>query len=275
MLRWLCRNKSGERWLFENMLPAYLSNHPFTLVGFKFRLKKGTHHPLYSLPKCWTPCTGPTWPSVTCSPSKAQELADLGTRVCHKRKQPVHRDGNMPHYQLQGPRPHFHGRASGHSDGAGEEYGCGEAGGFSTGGSSSGCRTSMWAHEWDPRMQYFSKRAGGTATGAWPPADPCPLVPAELFSLWLPLHDRPPHPPPPASENESLVYFPQTNKKSRRCSGAWRTLRLWGLSGPEPFSILSSNKQHFRAQEAFRGHASCARQLGSLSSEAAIGTSIF
>lgn len=81
-----------------------------------------------------------------------------------------------------------------------------------------------------------------------PPADPCPLILEELFSLWLPPHDR--H---PLSENETLVYFPETNKKSQRCSGDWGTLRFWGLSGPEPLFIPSSNKQHFRVQEAFRG----------------------
>lgn len=158
----------------------------------------------------------------------------------------------MPYYQLQGPQPRFYGGVRGHSDGAGEGYGCGEAEALPWEAASR--RLPLGA---EPLCWHMDgNQVGNTSPKGWgaqqlvldPPADPCPLILEELFSLWLPPHDR--H---PLSENETLVYFPETNKKSQRCSGDWGTLRFWGLSGPEPLFIPSSNKQHFRVQEAFRG----------------------
>lgn len=56
-----------------------------------------------------------------------------------------------------------------------------------------------------------------------PPADPYSLIPEELFSLWLPPHDL--H---PSSENKTLVYFPETNKKESEVQWGLGDTRIMG-----------------------------------------------
>lgn len=122
-------------------------------------------------------------------------------------------------------------------------------------GGSNTWTSSMLAHGWESRRQYFPK--------GWEHSNWCltPLPSLLLPPLQIHVHLFPwncshsgSHHMVDTPSLKMRPWFISLNKQSQRCSGAWGTHRFWGLSRQEPFSIPSSNKQHFRAQEAFRGH---------------------